>query len=50
MTCGGTVQLRLSRRGCACCTLPGPPPAIRAIFKQDTQVDYYDGEDTGEKG
>ena len=25
----GTAQLRLSRRGCACCTLSRPPPPIR---------------------
>src|SRR5437763_16016159 len=25
----GTVRLRLSRRGCACCTLSRPPPPIR---------------------
>ena len=25
----GTAQLRLSRRGCACCTLSRPPPPTR---------------------
>jgi uncharacterized cupin superfamily protein len=29
-------------------TTPGQPPAFRAVFKQDAQVDYYEGEDAGE--
>jgi uncharacterized cupin superfamily protein len=30
--------------GAMAVTVPGQPPAIRAIFRKDTQAGYYDGE------